>query len=85
VKNAQRIAIIGAKGRLGAALAREYTREFELSSFDRNQIDLRKLDQVRPVLSQTEFDLLINCAALTNVDYCESNRDEAFLVNAEAP
>jgi dTDP-4-dehydrorhamnose reductase len=85
VKNVQHIAIIGAKGRLGAALAREYTREFELSSFDRNQIDLRKLDQVRPVLSETQFDLLINCAALTNVDYCESNRDEAFLVNAEGP
>jgi dTDP-4-dehydrorhamnose reductase len=79
------IIVIGSKGRLGAALAREYARDLELSGFDRNQINLRQLDQVRAVLSETEFDVLINCAALTNVDYCESNQDEAFLVNAEAP
>ena len=79
------IALIGTKGRLGAALAREYARDLELSGFDRNHVDLRKLDQVQSILSEMEFDLLINCAALTNVDYCESNPDEAFLVNAEAP
>jgi dTDP-4-dehydrorhamnose reductase len=42
-------------------------------------------DQIRSRLSTIEFDLLINCAALTNVDYCESHREEAFVVNAEAP
>jgi len=79
------IIIIGANGRLGAALAREYQRAFSVKAFARSQLDLGKLDQVRSTLSETEFDLLINCAALTNVDYCESNRDEAFLINAEAP
>ena len=79
------IIIIGAKGRLGAPLAREYQRAFSVKAFPRSQLDLGKLDQVRSTLSETEFDLLINCAALTNVDYCESNRDEAFLINAEAP
>ena len=79
------IIIIGANGRLGAALTREYQRAFSVKAFARSQLDLGKLDQVRSTLSETEFDLLINCAALTNVDYCESNRDEAFLINAEAP
>jgi len=80
-----KIAIIGAVGRLGAALAREYGRDFEVSGFSRRQLDLGKLDQIRSLVSETEFDLLINCAALTNVDYCESHREEAFLINAEAP
>jgi dTDP-4-dehydrorhamnose reductase len=80
-----KIAIIGANGRLGAALVREYARDFEVASFARREIDLSKLDQVRTGLSKIEFDLLINCAALTNVDYCESHREEAVLVNAEAP
>ena len=80
-----KIAIVGADGRLGAALAREYARDFEVTSYKRSQLDLAQLNQVRSVLSETEFELLINCAALTNVDYCESNREEAFLVNAEAP
>jgi dTDP-4-dehydrorhamnose reductase len=85
VTNLRRIAIIGANGRLGAALAREYAHDFEVTSLGRSQFDLGKLDQVRSTLSETEFDLLINCAALTHVDYCESNRAEAFLINAEAP
>ena len=85
MKTLRRIIVIGAKGRLGAALAREYQRAFSVKAFARSQLDLGKLDQVRSTLSETEFDLLINCAALTNVDYCESNRDEAFLINAEAP
>jgi dTDP-4-dehydrorhamnose reductase len=85
VSNAPRIAVIGANGRLGAALAREYALDFEVTSYKRSQLDLGKLDQIRSRLSETEFDLLINCAALTNVDYCESHREEAFLINAEAP
>jgi dTDP-4-dehydrorhamnose reductase len=80
-----KIAIIGANGRLGAALAREYARDFELTSFGRSQLDLSQLDCIRLVLAGTKFELLINCAALTNVDYCESHREEAFVVNTEAP
>jgi len=77
--------IVGAGGRLGAALGREYQRDYDVTSFERRQLDLGQLDRVRSALSKAKFDLLINCAALTNVDYCESHREEAFVVNAEAP
>ena len=80
-----KIAVIGANGRLGAALAREYARDFEVTSFARSQLDLGRLNRVRSALAETKFELLVNCAALTNVDYCESHREEAFLVNAEDP
>ena len=80
-----KIAVIGANGRLGAALAREYARDFEVTSFARSQLDLGRLNRVRSALAETKFELLVNCAALTNVDYCESHREEAFLVNAEGP
>jgi dTDP-4-dehydrorhamnose reductase len=80
-----KIAIVGANGRLGAALVREYQRDYEVTSYDRRQLDLGQLDRVRSALAGAKFELLINCAALTNVDYCESHREEAFLVNAEAP
>jgi dTDP-4-dehydrorhamnose reductase len=80
-----KIAIIGTTGRLGAALAREYARDFEVTRFERRQLDLGQLDRIRSVLAATTFELLINCAALTNVDYCESHREEAFRVNAEGP
>ena len=80
-----KIAIVGANGRLGAALVREYQRDYEVTSYDRRQLDLGQLDRVRSALAGAKFELLINCAALTNVDYCESHREEAFVVNAEAP
>ncbi len=80
-----KIGVIGANGRLGAALAREYAPDFEVTSFERRQLDLGQLDRVRSALAETKCELLINCAALTNVDYCELHREDAFLVNAEAP
>ena len=36
-------------------------------------------------MGATTFDVLINAAAFTNVDACETERDRAFLINVEAP
>ena len=80
-----RIIILGAGGRLGAALAREYREKFDVVGFNHAGLDLTKLEQIRDKLSPLEFDLLINCAAMTNVDLCESQRKQAFAINAEAP
>jgi len=80
-----KIAIIGTGGRLGAALLREYRDKFEVTGFNHAQLDLSNLDDVREKLRATDFDVLINTAAFTNVDLCETERDRAFLINAEAP
>ena len=82
-----RIAIIGAGGRLGAALAREYAaiEDYEVTPFTHAQLDLGQPDQLRAALTSREFEVLINAAALTNVDYCEDHRGEAMRLNAEAP
>jgi dTDP-4-dehydrorhamnose reductase len=76
---------LGAGGRLGASLTREYREKFDVVAFDHAQLDLAKLEQIRDKLSPLEFDLLINCAAFTNVDLCEKEIDQAFAINAEAP
>jgi dTDP-4-dehydrorhamnose reductase len=80
-----KIAIIGTGGRLGAALLREYRDKYDVAGFKRAQLDLSNLDDVRERLCATNFDVLINAAAFTNVDLCETERDRAFLINAEAP
>ena len=79
------MAIVGAGGRLGAALARLYAADHEVRSFTRAQLDLVAPDRLRDSLGNAEFDVLINCAAQTNVDRCESEQAEAFLINGEAP
>jgi dTDP-4-dehydrorhamnose reductase len=80
-----KIVILGAGGRLGAALLREYREKYDLAGFNHAQLDMANLDDVRKKLGGMNFDLLINAAAFTNVDACETERDRAFLINAEAP
>lgn len=80
-----KIVIVGAGGRLGVALMREYQKNFDAIGFNHTQLDLGNFDQLRATLAPLKFDVLINSAAQTNVDRCETHRDEAFLVNAEAP
>jgi dTDP-4-dehydrorhamnose reductase len=79
-----KIVILGAGGRLGAALMREYREQYDLAGFNHAQLDLANLDDVRGKLGGMNFDVLINAAAFTNVDACETERDRAFLINAEA-
>src|SRR6266481_10056668 len=80
-----KIVILGAGGRVGAALLREYRDKFEVTGFDRTQLDLSDLSGVREKLQKTDFDVLINAAGFTKVDLCETQSDLAFLINAEAP
>ena len=80
-----KIVIIGSGGRLGAALMREYRNKFEVTGFDHAQLDLSSRDQIRERVGTASFDVLINAAAFTNVDLCETQRDRAFHINAEAP
>ena len=80
-----KIVILGAGGRLGAALMREYREKYEVAGFNHAQLDLARLDEVRAKLGATNFDVLLNAAGFTNVDACETARDRAFLINAEVP
>ena len=80
-----KIVIVGSGGRLGAALQREYREKFEVTGFDHAQLDLGNFEQVKAKLFPLDFDVLINCAAFTNVDLCETEREQAFRINAEAP
>jgi len=80
-----KIVVIGSAGRLGAALVREYQGKYDVAGFNHAQLDLSNLDKIRGKIGGTHFDVLINAAAFTNVDLCETQPDQAFRINAEAP
>ncbi len=80
-----KIVVLGAGGRLGAALVRAWSGEFTVTGFTRAQLDLGAPEQLRDSLGALDFDALVNAAALTNVDYCENHKAEAMRLNAEAP
>jgi dTDP-4-dehydrorhamnose reductase len=78
----RRIAILGKNGRLGAALCRALADSFEILPFGRADLDLTK--PLANQLADAEFDLLINTAAATNVDWCERHEDAAARINGHA-
>src|SRR5881296_4017745 len=80
-----KIVILGTGGRLGAALVCEYGGKYDVDGFNHTQLDLSNLNGVREKLRALNFDVLINAAAFTNVDLCETERDRAFMINGEVP
>ena len=80
-----KIVIIGAGGRLGSALVRRYREEHEVAAFNHAQLNIADEGQIWAKIDPLDFDILINTAALTNVDLCETHPDEAFRINADAP
>jgi dTDP-4-dehydrorhamnose reductase len=79
------IAIVGSGGRLGAALLREWrTRGEQVIGFNRELLDLGNLPGMREELEPLDFDVLVNCAAQTNVDRCEREPEEAQQINSGA-
>ena len=79
-----KLVVLGSGGRLGAALMRGYENEAELIGFNHSQLDLASPESIESALGGLDFDGLVNCAALTNVDRCETHPEEAFAVNAHA-
>jgi dTDP-4-dehydrorhamnose reductase len=80
-----KIVIVGSGGRLGAALMRDYQRKFDVLGFSHAQLDIANSTHIRHNLGALDFDVLVNAAALTNVDLCEKEPALAFRINREAP
>ena len=76
--------VLGAGGRLGAALAREYAAAWDVRAFGRKEADLSDPAAVADLVHAENPSVVINSAAMTNVDVCETERDLARTVNADA-
>ena len=80
-----KIIVIGAGGRLGAALTRAYRGKLDVVAFNHSQLDLANVGEIHHNIDELKFDVLINTAAFTNVDLAEAQREQAFAINADAP
>jgi dTDP-4-dehydrorhamnose reductase len=78
--------ITGAAGQLGrslTALARAHGLEVTPLTFE--ELDITDEGSVRSALDKVDPDVLVNCAAFTAVDACESATRAAFAANADGP
>ncbi|MGA7192577.1 MAG: SDR family oxidoreductase [Anaerolineales bacterium] len=90
-----RLLITGSSGLLGLNLALDATRTHHVIGVDRSTLasvpfelihaDLLDPDAAYRIVSKSKPDAVIHCAALADVDVCESNPDLAYQMNADLP
>lgn len=88
----KKILITGCNGQLGRAIRKEY--EMEQVKFINTDVvqgegvcalDITNVDEVLKLVRETKPQVIINCAAHTNVDACEKQWDAAYKINAIGP
>ncbi|MGN0390838.1 MAG: dTDP-4-dehydrorhamnose reductase [Wujia sp.] len=82
----RRILITGCNGQLGRAIGIEYADDdVELINTDVAELDITNVEKVTAFVEENRPDVIINCAAHTNVNACESEWDLAYKINAIGP
>lgn len=88
----KKILVTGCNGQLGRAIRAEYAREdVEFINTDVMEqvgvtaLDISDIEAVLALVRKTRPDVIINCAAHTNVDACEKEWDAAYRINAIGP
>ncbi|MFL2994714.1 MAG: dTDP-4-dehydrorhamnose reductase [Candidatus Neomarinimicrobiota bacterium] len=85
----KKILITGSTGQLGNSLGKVFKSRYDLVFTSRTKpnkntnyfLDITNLLLVKDMVSAISPDIIINLAALTNVDLCESNPDLAHAIN----
>lgn len=80
-----KILIIGSGGQLGCDCLSVLKNKHQVHAVDFPQIDITNEQSVADTYETAEPDIIINCAAFTAVDACETERDAAWKVNSEGP
>jgi dTDP-4-dehydrorhamnose reductase len=78
-----RILVMGHRGMLGSDLMEALGRGHDVSGIDRDEFDITAVEDCLRVVEEFKPDVIVNAAAYTDVDGCETNRDACFAVNAE--
>jgi dTDP-4-dehydrorhamnose reductase len=77
-----RIGVIGANGQLGCDICKAFSSTgFDVYELNHDLLDITDFDITRMRLKETELQIVINTAAMHNVESCEINPIKAFEVN----
>jgi len=81
-----RVVVTGGRGLVGGALTEHCAAVGdEVFSYGHKDLDITDRDAVQEVVRGDRPDVVVNCAAWTNVDGCESDQERAFAANAKGP
>lgn len=80
-----RIVIVGANGQLGRDSMEILGPKHRVWASDAAEVDITDQAQVQALFAEHQPEVVINCAAFTAVDACESNVEASMAVNARGP
>jgi dTDP-4-dehydrorhamnose reductase len=80
-----RIVLTGSKGQLAHDVGDRLGLGNEVRGVDLPEVDITRQESVREWMEGFRPQVVVNCAAFTQVDACETDRDLAFAVNAGGP
>lgn len=80
-----KLLVVGSKGQLGSDCCTLLAAENEITGCDIPRVDISSKESVDTYLDEIKPDVIVNCAAFTAVDGCESDLDLSWKVNAEGP
>ncbi len=78
-----KILLTGSRGLLGSDCKEVLEKDYEIISPDKEEFDITNWDKVITVISQMSPDIILNCAAFSDVDGCETNRELSEKINVE--
>lgn len=83
----KKIIVTGCNGQLGRAVNKEFegNTEIEFVNTDVAELDITSIDKVMELARAVRPYAIINCAAHTGVDACETDVDNAYRINAIGP
>lgn len=79
-----KVLVLGAAGQVGRSLMAKVPADIELLCFDRAGLDIADEVAVRGRVEALRPDAVINAAAYTAVDKAESDREQAYAINAHS-
>lgn len=83
----KKIIVTGCNGQLGREINRFYNGrdDIDFINTDVDELDITNIEAVMKLAKEIKPYAIVNCAAYTAVDACETNRDLAFKVNVLGP
>ena len=83
----EKIIVTGCNGQLGRAVNKLYANDgrYELVNTDVGELDITNIDEVMSFAREVKPYAIINCAAHTGVEACETEEDKAYKINAIGP
>ena len=79
-----KILILGSSGILGKNLYKILHKKFQVyhSGLGERLYNFEHISEIKKLLLKN-YDIIINCVAITNLDYCEKNRKRSKIINED--